>query len=102
VLRESDCLARWGGEEFALLAPGLDRAGAEALGERARRALADDPIDVRGVQIQLTLSVGVALAAGGRGSPDALIGAADQALYEAKSAGRNCVRVWDAAAQPAG
>ena len=43
VLREEDCLARWGGEEFAVLAPAIDRDGVIALAERARVALADGP-----------------------------------------------------------
>ncbi len=102
VLREEDCLARWGGEEFAVLAPAIDRDGVIALAERAREALAEAPIHVGGVSIDLTLSVGAALAADGRRTPDALVHAADQALYDAKDAGRNCVRVWEAGATPSG
>jgi diguanylate cyclase (GGDEF)-like protein len=102
VLREEDCLARWGGEEFAVLAPAIDRDGAFALAERAREAVAEAPIQVGDVSIELTLSVGGALATDGRRTPDALVHAADQALYEAKGAGRNCVRVWDAAGTPSG
>jgi diguanylate cyclase (GGDEF)-like protein len=98
VLREQDCLARWGGEEFAVLAPDIDRDGVLALAERAREALAEAPIEVGDVSIVLTTSIGAALAADDRRTPDALVHAADQALYDAKAAGRNCVRVWDAAA----
>jgi diguanylate cyclase (GGDEF)-like protein len=100
VLRGPDCLARWGGEEFAILAPRLDRAGASALAERARRAVSQEPVAIDGVEVTLTLSVGAALAADGLGTPDELVDAADQALYEAKRAGRNCVRVWDPSASP--
>jgi diguanylate cyclase (GGDEF)-like protein len=95
VLRSDDCLARWGGEEFAVLAPDMDRDGVLALAERAREALAEDPIRVGEVSIDLTLSVGAALATSDQRTPDALVHAADQALYEAKDAGRNCVRIWD-------
>jgi diguanylate cyclase (GGDEF)-like protein len=102
VLREEDCLARWGGEEFAVLAPAIDRDGAFALADRAREAVAAAPIQVGEMRIELTLSVGGALADGGLRTPDALVHAADQALYEAKGAGRNCVRVWDARATPSG
>jgi diguanylate cyclase (GGDEF)-like protein len=102
VLREEDCLARWGGEEFAVLAPSIDREGVLILAERARAALAEGPVLVGEVSIALTLSVGCALAKDGRRTPDALVHAADQALYEAKGAGRNCVRVWDAGGQPSG
>jgi diguanylate cyclase (GGDEF)-like protein len=97
VLREEDCLARWGGEEFAVLAPAIDREGVLALAERAREALAETPVHVGEVAIDLTLSVGAALATEGFRTPDAVVHAADQALYEAKGAGRNCVRIWDAA-----
>ena len=96
VLRADDCLARWGGEEFAVLAPDIDRAGVLALAERAREALAEEPIRVGDVSIHLTLSVGAALAEDGNRTPDALVHAADQAMYEAKDAGRNCVRIQDA------
>jgi diguanylate cyclase (GGDEF)-like protein len=102
VLREQDCLARWGGEEFAVLAPSMDRDGMLALAERAREALAGAPIPLGDVSIDLTLSVGGALATDGRRTPDALVHAADQALYKAKGAGRNCVRIWDDDAAPSG
>ena len=96
VLRADDCLARWGGEEFAVLAPDIDRAGVLALAERAREALPEEPIRVGDVSIDLTLSVGAALAEDGNRTPDALVHAADQAMYDAKDAGRNCVRIRDA------
>jgi diguanylate cyclase (GGDEF)-like protein len=102
VLRAEDCLARWGGEEFAVLAPDIDRDGVLALAERAREALAEEPIRVGDVSIDLTLSVGAALATSNQRTPDALVHAADQALYQAKDAGRNCVRIWDAGAAPSG
>jgi diguanylate cyclase (GGDEF)-like protein len=102
VLRSEDCLARWGGEEFAVLAPDIDRDGVLALGERAREVLAEEPIRVGEVSIDLTLSVGAALATGNQRTPDALVHAADQALYVAKGAGRNCVRILDAGATPSG
>jgi diguanylate cyclase (GGDEF)-like protein len=96
VLRDDDCLARWGGEEFAVLAPEIDQDGVLALAERAREALAESPVRVGEVSINLTLSVGAALATEGRRTPDSLVHAADEALYEAKEAGRNCVRIQEA------
>jgi diguanylate cyclase (GGDEF)-like protein len=102
VIREEDCLARWGGEEFAVLAPDIDRDGVIALAERARQALAAEPVRVGDVSIDLTLSVGAALGTTGQRTPDALVHAADQALYEAKDAGRNCVRIRDGDAEPSG
>jgi diguanylate cyclase (GGDEF)-like protein len=93
VLRDEDCLARWGGEEFAVLAPEIDRDGVMALAERAREALAERPIEIGEISITLTLSVGAALASEGLVTPDSVVDAADRALYDAKAAGRNCVRL---------
>ena len=95
ILRGSDTLARWGGEEFAILAPATDADGATRLAERARAALAARPVEVEGVALELTASIGVAVAADGSVTPDALVDAADQALYDAKRAGRDCVRLSD-------
>ena len=69
VLRSEDCLARWGGEEFAVLAPDIDRDGVPTLAERAREALAEQSVRVGDVSIDLTLSVGAALATGDRRTP---------------------------------
>ncbi|HEY6759565.1 MAG TPA: diguanylate cyclase [Baekduia sp.] len=81
-LRTSDVLARWGGEEFALMLPGCDGAGAAALVERLRGTLPDN----------VTFSAGVATS-DGRTAPRALVDAADQALYTAKATGRDRVVV---------
>jgi diguanylate cyclase (GGDEF)-like protein len=97
ILRGSDTLARWGGEEFAILAPATDHEGAARLAERAREALAKRPVKVDGLEITLTTSIGVAVASDHRITPDLLVDAADGALYEAKRAGRDCVRVRDLA-----
>lgn len=82
TLRSSDVLARWGGEEFALMLPGCDGAGAAALIERLRGTLPDN----------VTFSAGVATS-DGRTGPRALVDAADQALYTAKANGRDRVVV---------
>ncbi len=94
ALRGSELLARWGGEEFAVLVPRIGRADAIALAERLRAAMAARPFDLGAAAVELTLSVGVALTADGLRTPDELVGAADEALYAAKSAGRNAVRGW--------
>ena len=94
ILRSTDCLARWGGEEFAILAPNMDRNVMLELAERARRSLCDDPVVVDGIAFQLRVSVGAALTGDGLDTPDAVVDAADQALYDAKRAGRDCVRVY--------
>ncbi len=101
IMRDTDCLARWGGEEFAILAPGMDRCGMVTLAERARRALGNSPIVIGDVTLELRLSVGAALTNPNMGTPDEIVDAADQALYEAKHAGRDCVRVYEHDATPA-
>jgi diguanylate cyclase (GGDEF)-like protein len=102
VVRASDCLARWGGEEFAILALDVDGDSVLELAERARHAVGDDPIVVDGARFELRISIGAALAGPQHTTADALVGLADQALYEAKRAGRDCVRVHHAQAGAGG
>ena len=89
-LRDSDLGARWGGDEFAVLAPSTSRAAALALGERIRIQILE-----RGAPRQLSGSVGVATVDpttdDGALNPAMLMRAADAALYEAKRRGRNRV-----------
>jgi diguanylate cyclase (GGDEF)-like protein len=92
-VRSTDLVARYGGEEFSVVMPGADAAGARVVAERARQAVADlrEPHALADSGI-VTISVGVTTAApvtGGR--PEDLIKIADEALYEAKRAGRNRV-----------
>lgn len=86
-LRETDTLARWGGEEFLVLCPQIACEGAVQLAERLRQALADTPVEGVG---PVTASFGVAGYAAGD-TLEALIRRADAGLYAAKHAGRNCV-----------
>jgi diguanylate cyclase (GGDEF)-like protein len=91
-LRTADVIARWGGEEFALLLPQTNLSGAQAVAERCRCALEQAVIPVEGGKIRVTVSIGVAsLRGGGVDSPDALMRSADAALYQAKHSGRNRV-----------
>ena len=82
-----DAIGRWGGEEFLLLCPNTDWAGAQAVAEKLRAVVAAEPFDSG---VTLTISLGVAVTAG-REAPDAVLDRADRALYEAKEAGRNRV-----------
>lgn len=91
----SACVARYGGEEFAIILPGITLYQAMRVAERARAMVANKPIVVQDTfPLQVTLSIGVASAASieQTPNPDALLRAADEALYQAKNANRNCVR----------
>jgi diguanylate cyclase (GGDEF)-like protein len=92
-----DSVIRYGGEEFLVVLPQTDLAGASALAERIRLAFAATVIRVpSGMPVSATASFGIAavpvLAANLPASAEALIGAADAELYAAKDAGRNTVR----------
>lgn len=87
LLRGSDLLARWGGEEFVVLLPETDLFGALELGERLRQAIAAEPCDEAGT---VTVSIGVAQAVPGE-SVRRLFSRADAALYRAKAEGRDRV-----------
>ena len=98
VLRSHDLLGRYGGEEFALPLPGIDKNAASAIVERCRQTVEKHKLAHEGVPIQVTASAGVvAFGEDGR-ELKTLIAAADAALYQAKRAGRNRVV---AAARPA-
>jgi diguanylate cyclase (GGDEF)-like protein len=70
----------------------------QELAERARRAVSDEPVVVDGVPLSLRVSIGAALSGDGLDSPDEILDAADQALYEAKRTGRDRVRLYSARA----
>ena len=88
-LREPDVLGRWGGEEFMIVSPELDAGGAVLLAEKLR-ALIEGHVFPE--QVKVTISFGVAEYHMGD-SPNVLLSRADKLLYEAKSAGRNRVKV---------
>jgi diguanylate cyclase (GGDEF)-like protein/PAS domain S-box-containing protein len=93
LLRESDMLARLGGEEFAILLPQASREGALGLAERIRKVLEDTPLIYNDVPIHVTASVGVTLMSNTDPNTDKTLSRADHALYEAKRKGRNRVEI---------
>jgi diguanylate cyclase (GGDEF)-like protein len=95
ILRETDCVARWAGDEFAILAVGMTPDGITGLAERARRALSSSPIATGDVAVELAASVGAVLTSPELHTTDDVLAAAGQALHEAKVAGRDCVHVHD-------
>ena len=93
LLRESDMLARLGGEEFAILLPQASREGALGLAERVRKVLEDTPLTYNDVPIYVTASVGVTIMSHTDPNTDKTLSRADHALYEAKRNGRNRVEI---------
>ncbi len=89
--RESDMPFRYGGEEFVILAPETSAEAAADFAERLRTSICSAPMEAHGQAVEVTASFGVA-GNDGRQSPEDMIKAADEAMYRAKSAGRNCVR----------
>jgi diguanylate cyclase (GGDEF)-like protein len=92
TLRQPDLFGRFGGEEFAVFLPHADPLGALDAAERIRDRVATLSLEWKGRTVHTTVSVGVAALDVSHDSLAALIHDADQALYAAKDAGRNCVR----------
>ena len=90
-LRSVDLFGRMGGEEFCILLPDTDLAGATALAERLCQAVAREPARVEEASIAYTVSIGASNFRPGDKSFAAILARADKALYQAKNAGRNRV-----------
>ncbi len=92
--RDGDLPARYGGEEFVLVLPDTNGEDAFLVADRLRENLAKMRVTLKGEKVQVTASFGLATTQGKNCSGDAsaLIAAADSGLYEAKDAGRNCVK----------
>ncbi|MBL6455111.1 PleD family two-component system response regulator [Belnapia sp. T6] len=89
-LRAADVVARYGGEEFMVVLAGAPTDYATMVAERLRGAIGTEPCKVGGHRLPITISIGLAIARTGT-SADAVIAAADAALYRAKQGGRNRV-----------
>ena len=91
-IRVFDVCARFGGEEFAIIMPGSSAENAGTIAERIRQRIETyRSTDRELAPIRVTVSVGLAVSSAVMTSRE-LIARADQALYEAKRAGKNCVR----------
>ena len=92
TVRAEDVVARFGGEEYVIVARAVTLVGGQQLAERVRAALEGTPIVVQGVALRVTASFGVAsLADGPEATVTALLARADARLYLAKTQGRNRV-----------
>jgi diguanylate cyclase (GGDEF)-like protein len=92
VARKGDTVGRYGGEEFLVILSQANVLGAQTAAERYRARVAGAPVDVDGVRIPVTVSLGTGVIENMNGvSAEALVKNADSALYTAKNAGRNRV-----------
>ncbi len=93
-VRESDVVGRFGGEEFTVLLPRTDDADAYAIAERLRASAGRMSVSAADARIRVTVSIGVAVLGQHGHDLFELLAAADVALYKAKDAGRDQVRVY--------
>ena len=92
-VRTEDLLGRWGGEELLALAPQTGLAGAGVLCERLRTVVGGEPVTTRAGTITVTVSVGAAVVTKPGAAVDSVLRIADERLYAAKAAGRDCCLV---------
>lgn len=94
AVRDFDNLGRYGGEEFLIVLKGTPLSTAMAVAERIRTHVSAGPISLHGLKVDVTISIGVSVVQPGDDIEE-FLKRADKALYEAKSAGRNCVKSAD-------
>ena len=90
AIRACDFVARWGGEEFLFLLPGTELAQAIVFSERIRKILAETSYNINNIKLNITLTFGVSAIQPGE-TAETVLKRADDALYEGKLTGRNCV-----------
>lgn len=92
-VRKVDHVGRYGGEELVVLLPEMDAPEALEMAERIRHSIETNSFSFEGGEpIRITVSIGVASYPAHDDSPEHLVRSADRAMYQAKQAGRNCVR----------
>jgi diguanylate cyclase (GGDEF)-like protein len=92
-IRDTDAVARYGGDEFVIVLPDTDIELAGTVAQRIREKIAHHSFNAgRNLKLSLTASFGVAAFPEHASSPQQLIAAADTAMYEAKAANKNCIR----------
>lgn len=89
-LRKGDVLARWGGEEFLIMLPDTDINGARIMAEKIRKVVENEHFVIDGENFSVTMTFGLAQHVLG-GPIEETLKRADNALYDGKEAGRNCV-----------
>lgn len=91
TVRRSDLAARYGGEEFVVVMANTNREEARLVAEKIRRAVGGDRVDIGGVALRMTVSIGGVAYPDDTGDARQLLRLADEALYQAKRAGRDRV-----------
>jgi diguanylate cyclase (GGDEF)-like protein len=91
-IRQIDVAARYGGDEFSVILPNTDLNEAVLVAERVVQSVSSVPVNWRGEQIDLSVSVGLG-EYDGDNSPEDITSRSDEALYRAKQAGKNTLRV---------
>lgn len=99
IRSDIDVLARFGGDEFAVVLPESDDVGALAAAEKIRMLVAEWPSESDSVKAPITVSIGIAVCPQDGLVPEQMLAAADAAMYRAKAAGRN--RTFPASERPA-
>lgn len=99
LTRPTDIVCRYGGEEFLLILPGANTASARQRAEEIRHRCAEIIIHHEGIDLSVSISLGVATYPDHGDTADEIIIKADKALYYSKAAGRNCVTEWSEALQ---
>jgi len=94
LLRQSDNMFRYGGEEFMIILPVTKQEEAFNVAERIRNTIEEAVIKTKKGNVKTTLSIGVSEYGESHSEPSGFIESADRTMYEAKKAGRNCVRVF--------
>jgi len=93
ALRPYDVCGRYGGEEFIIVLPGSDAETGRAVAERLREAVSEEPIDGAGAELTVRFSAGLATTTMGPDALEAVLRAADDALYRAKALGRDRLEI---------
>lgn len=94
-IRQIDTAARYGGDEFAVILPNTALNEAKTASERMLKAVSDTAINVNGKQIPLSISIGLG-EYDSNNSPEDVTSGSDSALYKAKQAGKNTIRIFKA------
>ena len=99
ALRTTDTVARWGGDEFAVLLPETKKGAAIEVANKLLQLLNEAEFNIAGHELRPSASIGMALFPDHGSDLCALVPYADAAMYEAKSAGRNCWRLYSSTPQ---